>query len=478
MISFSLLGLCLLSLTVATAGAQSSDHLVMFALPRDSITLPCGIPSVRSCSSINWNMTGEFGSVTEVVKAGQVTAPDVPRHGLLKDCSLEINRPVRNDARLYTCGSGALNSSVSLQILELAENLDAAEGTIELHCFLNTYKGLFHCHNTGIHIKWSTDDNTPINGNRFRFENPTECFSKLIINKKLTDHLRKWKCQLSQNDVVKATVSYTTITDGEEEVFAAVGESVSLSCSNASSLGVRGSVEWAAGGKPLSDGTSHKKGQSEAFPVNEDSSLFIRKVSALNAGDYQCSESSEQKKVLNKIRLHTLDVTPQCGPGGEHLTLTCVLTCTEQCDKDFNLTWSGSSQNSWQSNLMNDNNTLKSKLVLPVCSMRSEEITCIVQREGAVMAAKKWPSVNSLQTPAWLALPLSLLMCAAAGGLYMCMKRKHNRDAANEQSSIGMTHVYDVIEDVSAEGLQQQTQSNREASTTTDSFYDLLQAVN
>ncbi|XP_022624218.1 uncharacterized protein LOC111238809 isoform X2 [Seriola dumerili] len=384
MISFSLLGLCLLSLTVATAGAQSSDHLVMFALPRDSITLPCGIPSVRSCSSINWNMTGEFGSVTEVVKAGQVTAPDVPRHGLLKDCSLEINRPVRNDARLYTCGSGALNSSVSLQILE----------------------------------------------------------------------------------------------HGEEEVFAAVGESVSLSCSNASSLGVRGSVEWAAGGKPLSDGTSHKKGQSEAFPVNEDSSLFIRKVSALNAGDYQCSESSEQKKVLNKIRLHTLDVTPQCGPGGEHLTLTCVLTCTEQCDKDFNLTWSGSSQNSWQSNLMNDNNTLKSKLVLPVCSMRSEEITCIVQREGAVMAAKKWPSVNSLQTPAWLALPLSLLMCAAAGGLYMCMKRKHNRDAANEQSSIGMTHVYDVIEDVSAEGLQQQTQSNREASTTTDSFYDLLQAVN
>ncbi|XP_056237166.1 uncharacterized protein LOC130172445 isoform X2 [Seriola aureovittata] len=383
MIYFSLLGLCLLSLTGATAGAQSSDHLVMFALPRDSITLPCGIPSVRSCSSINWNMTGEFGSVTEVVKAGQVTAPDVPRHGLLKDCSLEINRPVRNDARLYTCGSGALNSSVSLQILE----------------------------------------------------------------------------------------------HGVEEVFAAVGESVSLSCSNASSLGVRGSAEWAAGGKPLSDGTSHKKGQSEAFPVNEDSSLFIRKVSALNAGDYQCSESTEQKKVLNKIRLHTLDVTPQCGPGGENLTLTCVLTCTEQCDKDFNLTWSGSSQNSWQSNL-NDNNTLKSKLVLPVCSMRSEEITCVVQREGAVMAAKKWRSVNSLQTPAWLALPLSLLMCAAAGGLYMCTKRKHNRDAANEQSSIGMTHVYDVIEDVNAEGLQQQTQSNREASTTTDSFYDLLQAVN
>lgn len=35
---------------------------------------------------------------------------------------------------------------------------------------------------------------------------------------------------------------------------------------------------------------------------------------------------------------------------------------------------------------------------------------------------------TALQTLAWLALPLGLLVCGAAGGLYMCMKRKHNKD--------------------------------------------------
>lgn len=95
---------------------SSTDRLEMFALG-DGITLPCGIPSIKSCSSINWNMAGQYGIITEVVKAGRVTAPNVLRFGLQKDCSLEINHPVHNDARLYSCHSGALSSNISLQIL-------------------------------------------------------------------------------------------------------------------------------------------------------------------------------------------------------------------------------------------------------------------------------------------------------------------------------------------------------------------------
>ncbi|GLD63552.1 casein kinase II subunit beta-like protein [Lates japonicus] len=143
MISFLLLGLCLLSLTWATAGVLSSDHLVVFALPRDSITLPCGIPSIRSCSSINWTMAGHFGTVTEVVKAGKVTAPSFDRLSLLSDCSLKIYHPALDDARLYSCDSGSLKSGVLLLIPEIAENPTPQEGRIELQCFLNNYKGLF-----------------------------------------------------------------------------------------------------------------------------------------------------------------------------------------------------------------------------------------------------------------------------------------------------------------------------------------------
>ncbi|XP_041799063.1 uncharacterized protein LOC121610833 [Chelmon rostratus] len=479
MASCWLLRLCLLSLTHAAAGLHSSDHLMMmFALQGDGVTLPCGIPSIESCSSVNWSEAGEFGSVTEVVKAGKVTAKNVPRLGFLQDCSLRIHHLELNDARLYSCGSGPLNSSVLLQILKLTESSTPANGTIELQCYLNTFMGHGPCNSRGIQIKWSSDDNTPLGGNRFGVENPSACFSKLIIRKKVTDHHRKWKCMLFQNDTIKATISYTTtVKDGVEEVFAAVGESVSLTCGNTSSLGASGSVEWAVGGRTLTDHMSPHRSQTKAFHVNTDSSLVIGKVSALHAGDYQCSESTGQQKVLHKIRLHTLDVTSECGPGRYNLTLTCVLTCSQECEKDFNLTWSGSSRNSWQSSLISDNNTLIKRLFLPVSPVTSDELTCLVHREGDVMASKRWPTVDSLQTRAWLALPLGLLLCLAAGGLYIYTKRKQKKDAGNEQSTIGMTHVYDAIQDADDEELHQQRGSKREAATT-DSFYDLLQAVN
>lgn len=107
---------------------------------------------------------------------------------------------------------------------------------------------------------------------------------------------------------VRCVTSGAFPPDGIEEVFAAVGESVSFSCSNTSSLGVGGSVRWDVAGRTLSDDMSPYKGQIGAFGVSKgSSSLIISKVSALHAGDYQCSGSTGQQMVFNKIRLHTVD---------------------------------------------------------------------------------------------------------------------------------------------------------------------------
>lgn len=95
--------------------------------------------------------------------------------------------------------------------------------------------------------------------------------------------------------------------DGIEEVFAAVGESVSLSCVNTSCLDVGGSVEWAVSRSTPTDDISPHEGQTETLHANTDSSLVVSKVSALDAGNYQCSESTGQQRVCNTIRLHTLD---------------------------------------------------------------------------------------------------------------------------------------------------------------------------
>ncbi|KAM6994707.1 uncharacterized protein LKV04_007052 [Tautogolabrus adspersus] len=464
---FLLFRFCLLSLTHSAAGLPSPDHLGMIASLGNSITLPCGIPSTTSCSSVIWS---RFDPVTVLVKAEQVTDPYVRRLRLQKDCSLQINHLELKDAQLHSCKSGALSSNVSLRVLQITEHPTPAAGKIELHCYLNTHQGYKSCNTRGMNITWTTEGNTPLNGNRFQFKNSSACFDKLFIRYKPTDHHRKWRCQLSLNGTVKANVSYTTtVKDGVEEVFAAVGESVSLSCSNTSSLSVGSRVMWRMGSQTdLSPDTR----QTEAFHENEDSSLEIMNVSPLHAGEYQCLAEDQ---VLNKIWLYTLDVSSESSPGGGNVTLTCVLTCSKECGKDLNLTWSGNVSKRLQSGFMDTkNNTLIKRIDVPSLSMASDELTCSVHREGELMTSKRWRTVNSLQTVAWVILPLGLLVFSA-GVLYVYVKRKHNKDAENELTSIGMNHVYEDIEDDSNE---EQHQKQQEAATTTDSFYDLLQAVN
>ncbi|XP_076016745.1 uncharacterized protein LOC143008745 isoform X4 [Genypterus blacodes] len=384
MISYYLLNLCLFSLTQATFGLQlSADHLVMFASLGDSITLPCVIPS---CSSIDWNMIGQHGLVTRVVVAGRLS--------LVKHCSLHINHLEIDDARDYTCHSGTFNSSVSVQILEISQT-STEKAKIELHCSLNTFVGLVPtCPHSGINIEWLTEAETHINGSRFHIKEVSKCFSVMTINLKPTDHQRKWKCQLTQRDSVKAsTTTTTTIEDGIQEVFAAV-------------------------------------------------------------------------------------VTSESNPEGDNLTLTCMLTCAAtQCEPDFNLTWSGNIQHSWRSKVTHVNNTLISKLFLPDPQKSLDQFSCSVSREEVIMATKKWQTVNKLQTATWSILPLGLLLCAVTGGICVYIKRKHNKDAENKQAaSVGMTNIYETVEDVNNEEIHQQSQ--RQRSTTSDSFYDLLQAVN
>lgn len=82
------------------------------------MTLPCGVPTVNTCSSVSWNVMGEFGSVSAVVNAGMVMDPYMLRFSLLKDCSLKIKDLILVDARTYFCHSNGINSSVSLHIVE------------------------------------------------------------------------------------------------------------------------------------------------------------------------------------------------------------------------------------------------------------------------------------------------------------------------------------------------------------------------
>lgn len=149
-----------------------------------------------------------------------------------------------------------------------------------------------------------------------------------------------------------------------------------------------------------------------------------------------------------------------------------------------------------------------------------------------------WWCFAACWTPAWLAVPLTLLLCTAAAGLIMWKKRRRNRTSGiksnwalhtvyrhaeawdvttswtqtcllflqgmksqtpewwvqrktlyyiiynilvllylNSNLSLSQIPIYHEILDATEEEQQQLRESKVETITTTDSFYDLLQAV-
>ncbi|XP_020793192.2 uncharacterized protein LOC110171758 isoform X2 [Boleophthalmus pectinirostris] len=440
---FFLFSIGLLFLILRGTAPHSSD-LVVFAASGDSVTLPCNVSSGSRCSSISWTKDHN-GFEIDVVREGRLVAPNIT---LLKDCSLHISYMENDNASIYTCYNGNKNSSVDLQCLIIAETEN--KDKIELHCYLNNYIGLIRpCNKTGLKISWFAEDNTQLKGERFQIENKINCFSKLKIQPKKTDHHRKWKCQASLNGSATAITSYqTTVSDGIEEVFAAVSESVSLTCTKVSSLA-------------LTD-----KSQTSTSFSNTASATIIRNVRASNSGEYQCEDKGKGKKIW----LHTVDIISEMDSKGENVTLTCVLTCASTtCDTDFNLTWSEDDTPYITSGLLKGNRSLINKLSVPKVHLGTGDSVCSVLREGAQVATKTWRYSNSLHGLAWITLPIALLCFAAILLLYR--KRKHNKYPENLQANIGLTNVYEDVQDCGPK-------CKREAITSNDSFYDLLQAVN
>lgn len=102
--------------------------------------------------------------------------------------------------------------------------------------------------------------------------------------------------------------AHASLADGVEEVFAAVGESVSLPCRENPSVTEDRKVKWTEKKHRLTGDITSQNGQTFASHVTQAfPSLVINKVSALHAGEYQCSEFSRQERVINNIQLYTLD---------------------------------------------------------------------------------------------------------------------------------------------------------------------------
>ncbi|KAI1886087.1 hypothetical protein AGOR_G00210410 [Albula goreensis] len=434
------LDLCVGVLLLIGLRCQSCAGSKVYSSPGASVALPCGTRVHGPCSKISWKYKEKFFFFRDLVESGKVIDMKMGRLRMGADCSLHISDVSFMDGGQYMCNDGATSANTTLQLLNITVTPNTglnAGAQASLSCFLSEASGSAVCNHTGIYLSWMGETGNELQGNRYSISHPTLCFSKLEVKLKRTDHNRQWKCQLTEGKEVKTAYSYITkLKDGADEVFAVVGESVTLLCSDSTSPGVGESLRWSWQKKELitanqgGDVTVSDNGKKTEFKINPDSSLAIKAVTAAHSGYYECSlfNDSGLISIRRRILLHTLHETtdlPSAPPEDVNFTLTCSLTCAAACDEDINLTWSHSSGEQQQGGaVVKINNTLISQLLVPK-SQASRTSTCVVLREGAEIANLKSPVQGVDYTvPVIIICMTALLLFVIAAGIFLWRSRE------------------------------------------------------
>ncbi|KAG7469606.1 hypothetical protein MATL_G00130700 [Megalops atlanticus] len=441
--------MCFLGVLLAGLGCESSAGTIVFSSVGDNVALPCGTNVHRSCSAIAWKLKERFDFFLDVVQSGKVIASDLERTTRLRvgqDCTLHISNLRTEDGGQYICEDEAANATTNLQLLIITVTPSAPLNThtsASLHCYLTTAIGYVWCNHSGVSVHWVSEMGTKLQGDRYNISRKSSCYSVLTLTLQRTDHKRHWKCQLTEGTDMKATYSYiTTLTDGVEEMFAAVGGSVTLPCSDCASPGMGGRLVWTLGGgalfsqSPDGDVTELDSRGLPGFTMNPDSSLTIKAASTAHSGYYQCIHvnGSGFNSTHRRILLYLLEVTADhTGDSQQNFnyTLTCSLTCADGCDKDLNLMWSRSAGGHQQGGaIVQRNNTLISQLFVPELQA-SETVACIVLREGLEKARQEWPIQHvphAVTIAVFCVLLLVLAFCAVGVGMYWKRCREANTE--------------------------------------------------
>ncbi|XP_035280739.1 uncharacterized protein LOC118231215 isoform X1 [Anguilla anguilla] len=437
---------------------QLCDGTVIYSSVGASVALPCGTNAHRSCSAVLWRFREMFMFDDDLVQDGKVTDIKTNRARRLRvgpDCSLLISNLTSEDGGQYTCQDGAISPSTSLQLLNITVTPNTgliARTTVSLNCYLSVATGLVFCNHTGISFRWVSENGAELWGNRYKISHLSACHSTMAVELTRTDHNKHWRCQLIEGKEVKTTQSYVTkLIDGVEEVFASVGGSVTLPCTDIATPGAGEIFQWSVGEKTLitqiqedhvtssdeNDATTLADRKIQGFIMKPDSSLLIKSVTPAHSGYYQCSQLNGSGLIFThrRILFHTLEVPNSLSVNRDHagvppqqnfsFTLTCSLTCADACDKNMNLTWSHSAGgHQGASSVVQVNNTLMSQLFVPELRV-SERLACIVLREGAEKARQEWAVQADYALPVIVScvLLLILLLCVAVMGT--CWKRKH-----------------------------------------------------
>uniref|UniRef100_A0A9J8BQS2 Ig-like domain-containing protein n=1 Tax=Cyprinus carpio carpio TaxID=630221 RepID=A0A9J8BQS2_CYPCA len=232
--------LCLLGLIALSSlltGASGVDDAHVFISSGENVRLPCN-NALPDCKSTTWiyNRFSRSGT-DELIGLGK--KKDTQRHERLSlgsDCSLNINNISTEDYGSYICQqwSGVngpkqrTDARVYLHVLQVSQTEISAGLSVTLFCQLYSYPRV-SCddwiRSERIQLFWVNQAGVKLNisDSRYQISSSSDpCIITLNITLLNEDHNREWRCNVTQRDQLKTSVTYTVKSSAPDKTMTAV----------------------------------------------------------------------------------------------------------------------------------------------------------------------------------------------------------------------------------------------------------------
>uniref|UniRef100_A0A9J8BLT0 Ig-like domain-containing protein n=1 Tax=Cyprinus carpio carpio TaxID=630221 RepID=A0A9J8BLT0_CYPCA len=216
--------LCLLGLIALSSlltGTSGVNDAHVFISSGENVRLPCN-NALHDCTSTTWNYNRFRNSGTvELIAGGKKKNTErQERLSLGSKCSLNVNNISKEDYGFYSCRQlvndkqQEPDAHVHLHVLHVSQTEISAGLSVTLFCQLYSYPRvscedlirserieLFWVNQAG--VKLMTDS-------RYQISSSSDhCLITLNITLLNEDHNREWRCNVTQRDQVKASITYT-----------------------------------------------------------------------------------------------------------------------------------------------------------------------------------------------------------------------------------------------------------------------------
>ncbi|XP_052463631.1 adhesion G protein-coupled receptor E1 isoform X22 [Carassius gibelio] len=218
--------LCLLGLIFLSSlltGIRGVDDVHVFISSGEDVRLSCN-NALHDCTSTTWNYNSHSAAV-ELICLGK-KRKDTERHERLSlgsDCSLNIRDISTEDSGAYTCqqwtGEGGQrirpDARVHLHVLQVSHTEISAGLSVTLFCQLYSYDRV-SCDDSArserIQLFWVNQAGVKLTRSDGRYQissSSDPCIISLNTTLLNEDDSREWRCEATQRDQVKTSVTYT-----------------------------------------------------------------------------------------------------------------------------------------------------------------------------------------------------------------------------------------------------------------------------